>query len=170
MMTKPEILMYWMMNYSEYKSCLTLTDRVNLVSKGLFNDLKAVSNAVYQLKKNGYVCDTYGKNSILCLTERGLDHMVQVIKRENSAQEPQPEKKAERDFEQEIKNLQEENAQLRQQNKDLADEIVELRHALLEMHKKNSLETCKKNDAFEQCAGIFVQCAKVFNDIASQFK
>ena len=96
--------------------------------------------------------------------------MVQVIKRENGTQEPQSEKKAERDFEQEIKNLQEENAQLRQQNKDLADEIVELRHALLEMYKKNSLETFKKNDTFEQCAGIFAQCAKVFNDIANQFK
>ena len=177
-MTNPEVLMYWMLNFSEYACCLTCNDRDNLVNKGLFKDQKAISDAIYQLKKNDYVCDIYGKASIVCLTEKGLNYITQVLRQAGNQQTLQFNTATE-----ELARLQEENEKLKVENKilnasvkfllasnDRWEKTCKMLSSQRDELRGENEALHKKYDQFEKCIEAFMSSAKIFNDIAQSFK
>lgn len=192
MMTKPELLMYCMAYQSKCMCQLTYADREDFIRRKLFKDFKAISNALYLLKKNGYVAML--DDGSWFLTNEGVNHLAEAIKRENSSEasnEPEhhcsklggwnDERGSNDDGKEEIARLQEENGKLKKENEELkrlvikqAEEISILKVQLEEQHAQNQMLVDEVNALHKQSScpsnsvGSFLEIAKAFTDIAQR--
>lgn len=184
MLTKPELLMYWMKFGSRYESYLTEDDRDILVNDHcLFKDRKSISNALHILKKNGYAVKTNASSWVL--TSAGISHLINAIKRENNAESQQCSSKPEDEIaklEEENMKLKEENEKLKADNKAL-DESVKSLLATVDFWEKTYKQLSgqidklrsenealhQQYDPLEQSIEAFTAGAKIFSDIAKRF-
>ena len=75
-LTKPQLLLYWMTFHSIMHDTLCVEDCDVLVKNKAFKDKKSISNALYQLHKNGHIVKC---NDVWCITDAGKDYIVDVI-------------------------------------------------------------------------------------------
>lgn len=80
-LTKPQLLLYWMTFHSIMHDTLCIEDCDVLVKNKAFKDKKSISNALYQLHKNGHIakCSSATFGDVWCITDAGKDYIVDVI-------------------------------------------------------------------------------------------
>ena len=193
MMTKPELLMHCMACQSKCMFQLTYADREDFIRRKLFKDFKAISNALYSLKKNGYVAML--DDGSWFLTNEGVNYLAEVVMRENfckASNEPEchcfklgdwnDERGSSDEGKEESARLQEENGKLKKENEELkrrvikqAEEISILKVQLEEQYAQNQMLVDKVNTLHKQSScpsnsvGSFLEIAKAFTDIAQRF-
>ena len=185
----PESLMLFMYAYTKTSNFLTDTDRKYAIQNKWFKDNKAISNALYQLKKAGYVDKIH--HNIWMLNESGIEALDKFMNPDTQASEaprgPKPEEwNDELDFvdedKEEIARLLEENKELRIEVKIVNEFYERLKayssdqgHYIGELIKKNTeLEAAlhalhDKYAPLEQSIEAFTAGAKIFSDIAKRF-
>lgn len=75
-LTKPQLLLYWMMFHSIIHDTLCVEDYDVLVKNKAFKDKKSISNALYQLHKHGHIVKC---NDVWCITDAGKNYIVDVV-------------------------------------------------------------------------------------------
>lgn len=81
-LTKPQIILYWMMMCSATQGSLDERDYDTLLKNKVFKDKKSISNALYQLNKAGYIAKHVDN---WCITQNGLDYIMSILNASNSS-------------------------------------------------------------------------------------
>lgn len=163
-LTKPQLLLYWMAFHSIMHDTLCIEDCDVLVKNKAFKDKKSISNALYQLHKNGHIakCNTAFNDVFWRITDAGKEYLVSIVsKLEKCTGQKKtewtdanfgitPEVRAYIDkLEARIKELEAENARLNQDLKN-ADAALKNANLAIMMREDQLLDVQQRCALFEQ--------------------
>lgn len=94
-LTKPQLLLYWMTFHSIILDTLCVEDYDVLVKNKAFKDKKSISNALYQLHKNGHAVKC---NDVWCITDAGKDYLKGIVSKLEKHTGPKKAERTDADF------------------------------------------------------------------------